>query len=89
MTHKYHLNNIKCGGCAHSVEQKILSVYPKASPKIDVESGEVSFEAPSQEIAQSILNALAKLGYTKYNPTLLQTAKSYVSCMIGKVTKNF
>ena len=87
MDFTYILNNIKCGGCAHTVEQKIKAINKQAVVNVDVESGSVSFDAPDEKIASNIVSDLAKAGYTENDPTAIETAKSYVSCMIGKVNK--
>lgn len=87
MNFTYKLNNIKCGGCAHSISQKIESFENVEKANVDVENDTISFEANAEETAQSVLEALEKMGYTQHDPNLMDTAKSYVSCMVGKVGK--
>lgn len=87
MKYSYKLNNIKCGGCAHSITQKMESFSGVEKAEVDVEEGTVSFEANSEELSNEVLQTLAKMGYTQEDPNLVDTAKSYVSCMVGKVGK--
>ena len=78
--------NIKCGGC----EQMIISSLAKeglANVKVDIANQTVSFDGDVEKAK----NILAKLGYpeagSKEAKSLLKKAKSYTSCMIGRVKK--
>lgn len=85
MNFSYRLNNIKCAGCAFSIEQKVASFAEVKNVMVDVEKGSIKFEAETELSAQLVLKSLENMGYTQHDPTLVETAKSYVSCMVGKV----
>lgn len=85
----FHLDNIKCGGCAHRIEDKIAQIEDIQKVNVNVEAGTVSVQAPdSPAMREKILASLLAMGYPQTGEgNALHTAKSYVSCMIGRVTK--
>lgn len=81
------IQNLKCNGCASTINNK-LSVLDKINDvSIDVDKSEVSFEYDSEDTLEIVKNELHKLGYPLVGEdNKLQTkAKSYVSCAIGKM----
>ena len=53
---------------------------------INIEEGKISFESLNENSKVEVLSALKKLGYPERGTgTTLDNAKSYVSCMIGKI----
>lgn len=78
--------NIKCGGC----ENNIIMSLKKAgmeNVKVDIPNQTVSFEG-DPETAAKVLSAM---GYPKADSeeakSLLKKAKSYASCMVGRIKK--
>ena len=78
--------NIKCGGC----EKNIISTLAKSGltdVKVEVAAGEVSFNGDT-ELAK---RKLSDLGYPEVGSqeanSLLKKAKSYTSCLIGRMKK--
>ena len=78
--------NIKCGGC----EQMIISSLEKeglTNIKVDVANQTVSFDGDIEKAK----NILAKLGYpeadSKEAKSFFKKAKSYTSCLIGRIKK--
>lgn len=84
------IQNLKCGGCAHTIETSVEKAFG-AKPTVDVEAGTVSLDL-SPEREQELHDLLHKLGYPVVGDPLgrvdaaLTAAKSYVSCAIGRVT---
>jgi len=81
---KLKVVNIKCGGC----EQSIISALEKqglTDVKVDVDCQEVEFTG-DPEIARK---KLTQMGYpeqgSKQAKSLAKKAKSYMSCMRGKL----
>lgn len=78
--------NIKCGGC----EASIISALEKAGLKnisVNVAAQEVSFEG-EKETAAKILSGLGyPLEGSSQAKSLIKKAKSYASCMIGRLKK--
>lgn len=83
---KIEVVNIKCGGCAKSIEDA-LTKKGLTDVKVDPTCQMVEFEG-DESIAEEILN---KMGYPKAGSkeaeSLLKKAKSYASCMVGRVKK--
>jgi len=81
------VDNIKCGGCGNTVTKKVKSFEGLSNIEIGVEEGRVSFEAPDDFDVEAVKKALSKLGYAPQGTaSTIQTAKSYVSCAVGRMT---
>lgn len=81
------VSNIKCGGCAKSITNKLNSIDGISNADVNVEAGKVSFEAIDEVTLQTAKSTLNSMGYTEGDPSTLATAKSYVNCMIGRMSK--
>lgn len=87
MTKSIKVQNIKCGGCANSIQKKLSAIEGVSDVKIDVEDGMIFWTDIENDQSVLIKETLAKMGYPEGNSTLIQTAKSYVSCAIGRLDK--
>ena len=85
MTTTLKVHNIKCGGCAASIIDKLTKIEGVSNMYVDPETGEVRFDSESESKIEKVKYTLAQMGYTEEDPNMLQTAKSYVSCMVGKM----
>ncbi len=86
MTTTLYIDNIKCGGCASTIQRKLDSMDQISDASINIEEGKISFESLNENSKVEVLSALKKLGYPERGTgTTLDNAKSYVSCMIGKI----
>ncbi len=85
MNHTITVSNIKCGGCANSIKSKLEKIEEINAVNVDVENGQVSFVTDNESLVDAVKKSLTKMGYPEDDPTLVQTAKSYVSCMIGRM----
>lgn len=81
------VQNLKCGGCAHTLSQGLLKIEGVQKVDVDVENGMVRIERKEDISKQLVLDTLLKMGYPAQDQAngLFTQAKSYVSCMIGKV----
>lgn len=79
------VNNIKCGGCENTVRNSLTKIDGVQNIRVDASSGEVEFDYPNESTLENVKQKLNNLGYTERDPNLLDTAKSYVSCMMGKM----
>lgn len=86
-----HLSNIKCGGCAHSINTKITQIEGVSSAEINVVDGTLDTTYKSADVRENILRQLAAMGYPQVtvNNDLLMRAKSYANCLIGKSSALF
>lgn len=83
------IQNLKCGGCANTIGKKIGSLKNIDDVFVNVDNDEVSFGYRANEDLEAVKTELSKLGYPlrgENNPRMSQ-AKSYVSCAIGRFSK--
>lgn len=84
--YKIQVENIKCGGCENSIKSALKNKYKLDEVLIDNESGIIEVRASHEFDEGKIADTLAKMGYPKIGEgNNLQKAKSYVSCMIGRI----
>ena len=92
------VDNIKCGGCANTVKKGLLEFACVQDVAVDVEQGLVditlkhSAETLSEEDEIAIKKALQQMGYPESGSlgglkSAGAKAKSFVSCAIGKMSK--
>ena len=79
------VNNIKCGGCETTVKDRLSKIEGVSNISADSTTGAVEFDYIDEEALEKVREKLNSLGYTETDPNLIDTAKSYVSCMMGKM----
>ncbi len=81
------IQNLKCGGCAHTITTKLNLLTGIDNVSVDVETSTVSFGYASDNDYKEAVKKLASLGYPKegYNNNVIAKAKSFVSCASGKM----
>jgi len=80
------VENIKCGGCAKSIKDKLSTIVKDV--KVDEINGNISFNYRVEDQIEQVLSALERMGYPEIGKSnFAHKAKSYVSCMVGKVKK--
>ena len=85
-TEEIKIANLKCGGCATTINKELLALVGVDEVKVNKETDSVTITY-KEEIRSTILERLLQLGYpeaTEKNGLLVQL-KSYSSCMIGKI----
>ena len=70
MTYEITVENIKCGGCAHTITSKLNNMDVIESCQVDVE---ITLGYPESGTAEGLKAAKAR-------------AKSFVSCAVGKIS---
>ncbi len=83
------VENIKCGGCAGTIQKNLQADDRVSSIEIDIEKGIVKI-VTEHDARQDFADALLKMGYPESGTAEGITAakakaKSFVSCAIGKV----
>jgi len=84
-----HIQNLKCGGCAHTVTTKLLAIQNIENVQVDVENDTVTFDFVSENDLKNVKQKLLTLGYPavgEANP-LTARAKSFVSCAVGRMAR--
>lgn len=86
MTQTLIVNNIKCNGCGTSIISKLSKIEGITNVSVDPTSGKVTFDSSNESsLLDQVKATLDKMGYPEGDPNILQTAKSYVSCMVGRM----
>ena len=83
------VQNLKCGGCAHTITSKLSTIENINNLQVDVEENKVSFNYLNDTDVLQVKEKLKHLGYPSIDDTnsLTSKAKSFVSCATGKISK--
>ena len=89
MTYLISVENIKCGGCASTIKNKLMELPDIEAVTVDIEAGEVNIVGNEQS-RENVAMLLLKLGYPEKGTTeglkaAAAKAKSFVSCAIGRI----
>ncbi|MFK7937145.1 MAG: heavy-metal-associated domain-containing protein [Saprospiraceae bacterium] len=80
------VDNLHCCGCANNIENTLKKLTGVQTVEVDQETREVVVEHDLTTTRDNFLPVLAQMGYPELGTsTILQKAKSYVSCAIGKL----
>ncbi len=90
MSYEIKVENIKCGGCAGTINKRLNGLANVDDCQVDVENGVVSItgdETTRNEVAQLLLT----LGYPESGTAeglkaAKAKAKSFISCAVGKMS---
>ena len=86
-THQIFVENIKCGGCINSIKTALLQLKGVSAVEIFQDENKVCVSGIAVE-KEFVLAKLASLGYPqKGNNNLINKAKSFVSCAVGRYDK--
>lgn len=88
MTKVFEVENIKCGGCMNSIRKGLEQIPGVRSAQAENEQGSVTVDFDENKLLpEAIAHKLADLGYPLVGENNFgKKAKSYVSCMIGRVS---
>ena len=83
------VQNLKCGGCAHTISTKLATIENISNLQVNVDESKVSFEYLNDEDATKVKEKLKNLGYPSIEDSnsFSSKAKSFVSCATGKLSK--
>ena len=89
MIHQITIQNLKCGGCAHTIKTEVGKIESVSNVNVDEATSVVSFNS-SDDVVLAVAKRLDELGYPTDDDsnTLLKKAKSYVSCAVGRINKD-
>lgn len=84
------IENLKCGGCVRSILKGLSDVPDVANVEVDSDEQRVRFDGTEASRAQ-VAEKLRSMGYPEKGTleglsASLATAKSFVSCAIGRVS---
>lgn len=90
MIHTFQVINVKCGGCASTLKEKLFEKFGEVEVDLEKEPREITLDIEENEIV-ALGEALKKLGYPFITEKMgfvdgtSAKAKSFVSCAIGKM----
>lgn len=86
MEHHFIVQNLKCGGCGHSIKKGLQSIVGVRNVSVIPDTSEVNFETQSDQILGQVKEKLKEMGYPVMGTanTFRDKAISFVSCSKGK-----
>lgn len=81
-----HVDNLKCGGCASTIRRRLGELPFVGAVTVDPDTGTVTVTHDGSGTRAEVTKALSALGYPEHGTGgLVEKAKSYVSCAIGRI----
>lgn len=82
------IQNLKCDGCKNVISKKLQILAGISDCTIDVASSTISFNYSTHNAMEGLRMELATMGYpiTGDPNTIVDKAKSYVNCAVGRLT---
>jgi len=90
MRQTFQVENVKCGGCAATLKNKLLETYGEVEVDLEQMPREITLEVMPEQV-DALRTTLRSLGYPMSDEklNLFETgstkAKSFVSCAVGKI----
>jgi len=90
MSQQISVENIKCAGCANSIQKGLLKIAGVEAVEVDIEQGAVSIEGSANH--DELVKSLLSMGYPEKGSveglsSLKAKATSFVSCAVGRMDK--
>ena len=92
MQKTFQVANVKCGGCATTLKEKLFEKFGEVEVDLDTQPREITLDIEEEQVGE-LGKALKKLGYPfvsdqmGFAESTSMKAKSFVSCAIGKMSK--
>lgn len=82
------VQNLKCGGCATTITNKVSEIEGVSNVHVDVDTAALTFEINKEKDMKLVIDRLSEIGYPIEGDenSLMQKAKSFVSCAIGRMS---
>jgi len=86
----FEVKNVKCGGCAGTLSKSLFEEFGEVEVNLEVEPRQITLEIEEEKM-EALKLKLRSLGYPLTTDelstfqTVGTTAKSFVSCAIGKM----
>lgn len=83
------VQNLKCGGCVHTITSKISELNAIDNVEVNVENSTINFIYENDDDLNVVIDKLLALGYPVKGDknSVVSKAKSFVSCATGKISK--
>ncbi len=81
----FHVDNLKCGGCANSIRKRLSQLPSIGTVIVDPEASSVTVTHDGALTHEEVAAVLMDLGYPETGTGgFAQKAKSYISCAVGR-----
>ena len=89
MKNTLKIQNLKCGGCANTIVTQLSKLEGISEVIVNNDTDEVNFVTSSENKIEVVKNKLSHLGYPIVGDvnSLPKQAKSFVSCAVGRLSK--
>jgi len=90
MKQTFEVINVKCGGCAGTLTSKLAQEFGAVEVNLEVEPRQITLDVEESQLP-ALRTKLKSLGYPMSDEDLTTlegfstTAKSFVSCAVGKM----
>jgi len=90
MIQTLQVRNVKCGGCAHTLREKLRPLFGDVKVDLEKEPREITLDIEDNQ-RELLSKTLRSLGYPLVEDRLgfvdatSAKAKSFVSCAVGKI----
>ena len=90
MEQSFEVENLKCGGCARTIENALRADQRVTQVTVDLSCSVVAIEAAA-DLRQEVTATLTRLGYPVKGSveglrSAAAVAKSFVSCAVGRLS---
>ncbi|MEG2218567.1 MAG: heavy metal-associated domain-containing protein [Muribaculaceae bacterium] len=87
-----NVDNIRCGGCSHSIQKSLKTLTGVFSVEVDISNGIITIEHVDELKREELTAKLLSVGYPEVGTAkgfqaIKAGATSLLSCAIGKITK--
>ncbi len=84
-----HIQNLKCGGCATTIKNKVGELEGIDGVEVNESENTVIINHGQENVLLNVKQKLAALGYPEMDTQndLFTQAKSFVSCAVGRLSK--
>lgn len=92
MKQTFKVQNIKCNGCANTVRLKLKDEFGDVDVNLEVMPREITLDIDDSQV-DSLKTKMKRLGYPFADEklggfeTIETKAKSFISCAVGKMSK--
>lgn len=90
MNTSINIQNLKCGGCANTIINKLSELNNISKVIVTTENNSVSFNYSNENDLDLVKETLAHIGYPVIGDknSVFSKAKSFVSCATGRINKS-
>lgn len=87
MTAILNIQNLKCGGCAKTIKDKLTEITDIKNIEINIDQNMISFIYEIEATLSESKKLLYEIGYpiVGYKNNISTKAKSFLSCAVGRI----